>query len=160
MEELIKIGSLAISKASAEKIRETIANSIEEGMISPVHVMAAIKFYEKVFKGDDKKNNGLIDLIKSKVLDEVEKDKARKDWFGFGVQVRESGVNYIYDKCNDDVLIELLEEEKNLKKKIEERKDFLKAIKGHIDIITENGEVRKLFPPAKSSTTSPTFTLK
>lgn len=158
--EIVKIDGLEISKSSVEQVRNEISAKVEEGALDSIKVMAAIKFYEKVFSGDDKKNNGLTHRIKSFVVNEVEKDKLRKDYYGFKVEIKEAGVSYIYDNCNDEVLTSLLEEEKELKEKIKNRQEFLKSIKGHLDIITENGEGKTIFPPAKKSTTSPTFTLK
>jgi hypothetical protein len=159
-DQIIKIDGLSISKQSVEEVRRQIAAKVIDGEVDPVKVMASIKFYEKVFTGDDKKDNGLTHLIKSKVIDSVEKDPTRKQWFGYEVSIRETGTQYDYSKCNDDVLIALLQEEVKLKEKLKNRQDFLKTIKGHLDIITEDGEAKTIYPPAKKSTTSPVFTLK
>lgn len=158
--QIIKIDGLAISKQSVESVRQEIAQKVIDGEIDPIKVMASVKFYQKVFEGDDKKNNGLTHLIKNYVVDDLQKDPSRKDYFGFKVEVGETGVNYNFSNCNDEELKDLLEAEKELKEKIKDRQDFLKTIKGHLDIITSNGEAVKIFPPAKFSSTSAKFTLK
>lgn len=159
IEEIIKIDGLQISKATAETIRTELSRRVIEGEISAVQMQAAIKFYKKVFEGDDKKNNGLEDNIKSYVVDEIENDKHRKIWYGYAVSVGEAGARYNFENCNDPELAELEAQEKELKEKIKDRQTFLKSLKGGFDIIW-NGEAVTVFPPAKFSTTCPKFTLK
>jgi hypothetical protein len=160
MEQLIKIDGLQISKKSAEEIRSELARRVLDGEISAVKVQAAIKFYEKVFNGDDKKDNGLNHLIKSSVVDEIEKDPKREEWFGYKVVVAEAGAKYHYENCNDSELEELLEEKKAIEEKIKDRQAFLKTLKTGLNIVTKDGEAITVFPPAKTSTTSPKFTLE
>jgi hypothetical protein len=157
--EIVKIDNLPVSKASVEEVRSEIARKVLDGEISAVKVQAAIKFYEKVFNGDDKKDNGLNHLIKPYVVDELEKDTKRKDWFGFQVTVGEVGARYSYDNCNDPVYAELMEAKKELDEKIKERTDFLKSIKSSMGVIIE-GEAVTLYPPLKTSSTSAKFQLK
>jgi hypothetical protein len=159
MQDIIKIEDLQISKALAETIRKELSQRVLDGEISAVQVQAAIKFYEKVFNGDDKKDNGLVHVIKPYVVDEIEKDKHRKDWFGYQVSVGEAGARYSFENCNDPELAELEEQERDLKEKIKDRQNFLKSLKGGMDIIW-NGEGVTVFPPVKYSTTSAKFTLK
>jgi hypothetical protein len=159
-QQIIQIDNLPVSKQSAEAIRQELLRRVQDGEISAVKIQSAIKFYEKVFNGDDKKDNGLNHLIKSNVIDEIEKDPKREEWFGFKVSVGEAGVRYNYDNCNDPELAELLEQEKELKEKIKDRQDFLKALKTGLNIVTKDGEAITVFPPAKISSTSAKFTLK
>lgn len=160
MEEIVKIDGLQVSKKSAEEIRTELARKVLDGELSAVKVQAAIKFYEKVFNGDDKKDNGLNHLIKSSVVDELQNDAKREEWYGFKVSVGETGVRYNYENCNDPELVELLEQEKEIKEKIKDRQDFLKALKTGLNIVTKDGEAITVFPPAKFSSTSAKFTLK
>jgi hypothetical protein len=163
MEQLITLNGIQPSRKTAEQIRIEIAQKVESGELDPIKVNASIKFFEKVFNGDDKKNNGLSHYIKPYVIDEIQKAPERKDYYGFEVSIKESGARYDFSMCNDSVLDELMEQEKELKAKIEERQNFLKSIKpgGHMIItIEETGENIKVFAPVKKSTTSPTFLLK
>lgn len=158
--EIIKIDNLPVSKASVEEIRKEIATKVTEGEISAVQVQAAIKFYEKIFNGDDKKDNGLVHTIKPYVVDELEKDPHRKNWFGFNVTIGETGARYYFDNCNDPVYNELTEQLKELTDKIKERETFLKGVKTAMPIVSLDGEVVTIYPPAKKSTTSAKFQLK
>jgi hypothetical protein len=156
--EIVKIEGLVMNRSTVEETRQEIANRIDEGILDPVKTFAAIKFYQKVFDGDDKKNNGLTHLIKEKVITQIEQDKTRLDWYGYKVEVKEAGARYDFSNCNDDVLDGLIEKFNEAKEKLEERQAFLKTIKDHLDIITEDGEPKTIYPPVKKSTTSPTFT--
>jgi hypothetical protein len=161
--EIVQIDNLPVSKASVEATREDIARRVLDGEISAVKVQSAIKFYEKVFNGDDKKNNGLNDIIKPFVVDEIEKDPHRKEWFGFEVSVGEAGARYHFDNCNYPKLTELYDQKKELEAKIKEVETMLKGIPkgGHLIITDEDtGEQTKVFAPAKTSTTSAKFLLK
>lgn len=155
--EIVKIDGLVINKSTVEETRSEIAKMVLDGELDPVRVMAAVKFYQKVFDGDDKKNNGLTHLIKSSVINEVEKDKTRVDWFGFKIEVKEAGAQYDFSNCNDSELEELTETFETAKEALKERQDFLKTLKGGLDVI-QDGEAKTIFPPVKKSTTSPTFT--
>jgi hypothetical protein len=159
MNEIIKLDGLAISKQSVEQVRDEIRQRIEGGELDPVKVMSAVKFYEKVFNGDDKKNNGLNHILRPHVVDELGKDPHRKDYYGFKVEVVETGQTYNYDNCNDSELEELMIQKKELDAKIKARQDFLKSINGHLDVI-QDGEAKTIYPPAKFSTTSAKFTLR
>lgn len=157
--EIIKIDGLVINKGTVEEVRSELARKVIDGEVDAVKVMAAIKFYQKVFNGDDKKDNGLTHLIKDEVLTELGKDKIRQDWYGFKVEVKEAGAKYDYSNCNDKVYFDLIEEEKELSERIKARETFLKSIKESESILNEDtGEVTKIYPPVKKSTTSPTFT--
>lgn len=158
--EIVKIDNLPISKASVEQVRSEIARKVIQGEIDPVKVQAAIKFYEKVFNGDDKKNNGLNDIIKPYVVDEIGKDAHRKEWYGFNVSLGEAGARYDYSNCNDSELNSLMESKKDLDEKIKERQEFLKSLKRQTPVVNQDGEVEVLNPPLKTSTTSAKFLLK
>lgn len=163
MKELLLLNDIELSKKSAESIRHEIANSVINGDINPIRPYANMKFLEKVFSGDDKKDNGLSHLIKSYVVDELEKDKLKTEYYGFKVSVSETGARWDFSNCNDSKLEELYEQQKELKEKITARETLLKGIpRGcHIFLMDEDsGEQVKVFAPFKKSSTSPIFTLK
>lgn len=158
--ELKLLESLPVSRQSAETIRQQLFDRVENGEVDAVKLISFKKYVDKIYDGDDKKNNGLNHLIKDKVLSEIENDPARREWYGFEVTVKEAGATYIYDSCNDPELAELLEKKAELDKEIKERQEFLRSLKGGFNIITKDGESVTVYPPAKKSTTSPTFKLK
>jgi hypothetical protein len=157
--EIIQIENLPVSKASVEAIRQELLRRVMDGEVSAVQVQAAIKFYEKVFNGDDKKYNGLNDTLKPFVVQEIQDDPTRKNWYGFEASVGETGVKYNYANCNDPELLELMEKQAEINEKIKDRQTFLRSLKGGTPIIVDDCAVM-VYPPAKSSTTSAKFLLK
>lgn len=163
MSEVLLLNGLELNKKSVETIRNEISEKVINGDIDPIKVYANMKFLEKVFNGDDKKNNGLSHLIKSYVVDEIEKDKHKTDYYGFKVAISETGARYNFDNCGHKGLEDLYEQQKELNAKIKEIETMLKGIPkgGHLFITDEEtGEQMKVYAPVKSSTTSPIFTMK
>lgn len=158
MIEILNLNGVEINKQTIERIRKDIFSKVENGEIDPIKINAFIKFYEKVFTGDDKKNNGLSHLIRPYVVDELEKDKTRSDYYGFKVEIKEAGVRYDFSNCGHPELEELYEKQKQLKSEIDEIEKLLKSIPAgkRIPIIV-HGEAIEVHAPARFSTTSPTF---
>jgi hypothetical protein len=160
MESLITLNGITPSKATAEQIRQDIFQRVESGELDPIRVNAAIKFYEKIFSGDDKKSNGLSHLVRPFVVDEIEKDKTRTEYYGFKVEIKEAGARYDFSVCNDPEWTDLNLKKIEIDEKIKEREKFLKGFTKPMPIVTEDGEAVIINPPVKKSTTSPVFTLK
>lgn len=77
------------------------------------------------------------------------------------VEIKEAGTSYDYTNCNDPELEELFEAMNLAKEKLKERETFLKNIpSAGIDNVTKDGEVVKIYPPVKSSSTTVSITLK
>jgi hypothetical protein len=161
--DLIKIENLGIevSRKSAEHIRSEIVKRVEDGELDAVQVHTMFKFFDKLFNGDDKKNNGINQLLKDQVITEVERDKLRTEFNGFKIEVKETGVRYDYSNCNYPKLKELQEKKKELETEIKDAEEFLKSIKDKMTILDEEtGEMTTIYPPVRMSSTSPVFTLK
>ena len=96
------------------------------------------------------------DRLKESVLKQIELGND----FAFNVKMttgRKS--DYDYSNCNDPVMNSLLVEQEKIKGQIAERAKFLKAIKGHLDILDdETGEVTRVFPPSIRTTEYPKCT--
>jgi hypothetical protein len=76
--------------------------------------------------------------------------------YGATVSVAEMGVRYDYSKCNDAEWTELNNQIKELEKQRKAREKFLQALsKPESKFDEESGEVYKIFPPRRTSTTSP-----
>lgn len=97
------------------------------------------------------------------ILEGVESDKRFKDYAleelakygkkytspsGICIEPFEAGGRYDYKTCGDPIVIEL-------ETKLKERQEFLKKLpKDGIDIVTDEGEVVHVYPPAKPASTS------
>lgn len=83
-------------------------------------------------------------------------DKAEfKTERGVKFTLAETGTSYDFSKCNDPELLDLEAKAKEVNDELKKRKEFLKTVPlSGMDIITKEGEVVKIFPPAKSSKSS------
>lgn len=150
---LVQINQYTPSKASLEGYVTDIFNNIKDGGDNPIEIAAKLDFIMKICEGAKKEIKGL-------VVRELEKAKERKDYFGYRIEVTEVG-KYDFTNCGDAKWYDLQEQLKNLEAKIKERETFLKGIKEPLAVFDEEtGEVFKVMPPVKPTTTTPKFTLK
>jgi hypothetical protein len=64
-------------------------------------------------------------------------------------------MKYDYVFCEDDILNDLVISRLALEEQIKERQEFLKHLPSEgIEIISRYGEVKRIYPPSKSSTSS------
>lgn len=138
------------TKTDLNIISECFINEISQNgnSIQALELIAKMEYLIKQIKG----SNEFIDLLRT----EVEKyGRALTTPTGVKIELAEVGTKYDYSQCNDDILCELEYQLTFYETKVKERKDFLKTIaKEGIDIISEGGEVKRIFPPSKSSTSS------
>lgn len=138
------------TKTDLNIISEAFINDISENgnSINAVEIISKMEYLIKQIKS----SNEFIDLIRN----EVEKyGKALTTPTGVKIELSEVGTKYDFTQCNDDILCELEYQLSFYEAKVKERKEFLKTIaKEGIDIISEGGEVKRIFPPSKSSTSS------
>ena len=70
-------------------------------------------------------------------------------------EVGEFGVRYDYSGCGDTVWQRLKEEAEAANKRLKEREEFLRAIKGHVSSADpDTGEILEIYSPVRTSTTS------
>lgn len=143
---------------SKSEIKTMAASAIESVFESgnPLKIAEALSAMELFIKEvkDDKK-------FKEYVREEAAKTpKGFISNSGAKVELFEAGTTYDFSNCADPVLNELNLAIDIAKVKAEERKTFLKALPlSGMDIITTEGEVVKVYPPAKSSVSSYKITL-
>lgn len=137
-----------------ELVKQTIER-ISNGELSPLKAHLQVKAMEDI-------------------IDQITKDKAYRDMlldeaakygkaFEFGngkFSTKETGVRYAYDQCNDPILAELMEQNDKLLEQIKLRQKFLQTVPAEGIDIRVGDELVTIYPPAKSSTTSVTVTLK
>lgn len=151
---LVPINQITPSKVSLEGYVTDIVQHVEKGEGNPIEISAKLDFMMKICDSAKKE-------IKPAVIRELEKAKERKDYFGYKVEVKETGTKYDYRNCGDSKWYDLQEQLQFIEDKIKDRETFLKAIKEPLMIADEEtGELFKVIPPVKTSTTSPCFTLQ
>ena len=155
--ELINLTGLVASKDFQHKVAQSFIDKVNSGEETAINMAAKIKLITDTFKE-------VSEAIKSDVIIEVAKfDKSEQiiALNGYSVTVKEMGAKYDYSCCNHPkhkaitLKIESLEKEQKI---IEE---FLKSIRGHVEVADEDtGEIITVYPPSKKSTTTPVFTFK
>jgi hypothetical protein len=79
---------------------------------------------------------------------------------GAKFELAEVGYKYDWNACQDPILEQLESEVNSLKDRLKQRQEFLKTVpKEGIDIIFDGGEVCRIYPPIKTSTSSYKVTL-
>jgi hypothetical protein len=129
--------------------QQTISNSLETGnVIDMADTFAKVEFLIKEIKSSPV----YIDYLR----DEVSKyGKSHVTPSGTKLELAEVGTKYDYQTCGDFKLEDLMNQMEILETAIKERQAFLKTVPlSGMDILIEGGEVCKIYPPIKTSTSS------
>jgi len=151
------MAAFAVSKANREELAIQIVEAIDAGDLNPLDIHYQVKAMEdfiKVLTGNTR--------YKDYVLTEGMKHGKSFEFNGSKMEIKETGVKYDYSNCGDQEW-SALEVEINRRKELQkEREKFLKSVPTEgVEIVSnETGEVIKVYPPSKSSTTSIAVTLK
>lgn len=148
---------LDTTKSERKSFALDVIEKIKDGEADALKIHCQVKSLESLVKMfTDKKDcpETAIDYA-NLVLSAAEKHGKKFGLFNGEFQIKEAGVVYAYDKCNDSVIDSLLNELDFLKEAIKARMDFLKTVPvSGLDIFNkETGEVETVYPPARSSTT-------
>lgn len=171
METLTTTSILALFETNKEQrasFVNDVVNQIEEGNISPLKIHLQLKAMEDIITQltslDEKKNRNFALALRYRqlLLEEAGKNGKKFELYNAKFEIKETGTSYDYSCCNDPALEKLKAAAEDAKKKLKEREDFLKLAPsdGTSLVDQESGEVITIFPPAKSSTTSVTVSLK
>jgi hypothetical protein len=151
------MAAFAVSKANREELAIQIVEAIDAGELNPLDIHYQVKAMEDFIKMLTSNSR-----YKDYVLTEGMKHGKSFQFNGSKMEIKETGVKYDYSKCGDPNW-QLLEDQ------ISELKDKQKAVEAHLKVLpaegieiisNETGEVIKMFPPVKTSTTSIAVTLK
>lgn len=168
MEEISTTSILSLLDTTKEQ-RESFVNDviekIENGNVSALKIHCQVKSMETLIKGftDKKSNPETAEKYSSLVLDEAQKMGGKSfEFYNGKFQIKEAGTIYDWSMCNDPELTELLAKQEQLKIDLKAKQDFLKTVPlSGLEIINEEtGEAYKIYPPAKSSTTIVSVSIK
>lgn len=131
-----------------------LVEQITEGHADPLTAHLQVKCLED-----------LLDLIKENnhykkaVLDAAETHGSKSfEFHNATFKFMEVAVKYDYGKCEDSIILDLMEQEKQLKEKIKARQKLLQAMPASGMADPETGSI--VYPPSRSSTTTIAVTLK
>lgn len=142
------------TKSDIAHFTHKLVGEVKSGLVNPLELRIKITAIQKCL--DDVKAG-----ISEYVMEEVKQEEQTFEKFGAKVEKAELGTKYIYDNCNDPVHKMLMKEKSELDQQIKDREMFLKCIKGSTDYINEDtGEITKIYPPQKQSTSGIKVTLK
>ena len=129
--------------------QQTIINLMETGNV--IEMADAFAKVEMLIK-EIKSSPAYIDYLR----EEVSKyGKSHTTSSGTKIELAEVGTKYDYQTCGDAELVRLNDQLLNIENAIKERQTFLKTIPvSGMDVVLEGGEVCKLYPPIKTSTSS------
>lgn len=134
---------------------QSITDLLETGnILQAAEAISAMEAFIKEVKSDKR--------YTEYVREEVEKHgKAFSSPSGTKIELAETGTKYDFSKTNDFILPELQKQAEELESKIKERETFLRGLPVEgVEVLAENsGEVVRIFPPSKTSTSSYKVTL-
>lgn len=140
-------------KEALEMFVNKTVDAVKSGNENPLTLAVKLKYIELSLDG-----------IRRGIEDELLREHAKHgsksiEMLGFKIDQSEVGARYDFSNCNDQKLFDLENEEKALSEKIKKRKEYLKAIQGHEQLVDDDGVVTVVAQPIKTSKTSLKFTL-
>lgn len=145
-----------LSKAAIKDMAAATVHSVSESgnTLQVAEALAAMEAYIKEIKATES--------FKDYVREEAVKfGKVYTSPSGAKIEIAETGTKYDYSQCNDIVLVAMNSSLAELQEKIKDRESFVKVLPTEgIELIDEvTGEVYRVFPPSKTSTSSYKVTL-
>lgn len=143
------------TKQGIEMFAGQLIHGVKNGNINPLELKAYLKAIQAIAEQVD-------GATKEEQLTEAETYGSKAfHAFGYEIKIGEVGTKYNYDGCGDTEYERRKSEMLAAKTLVDERIQFLKGLKEPLVLVDEmTGEVVKVYPPAKTSTTGLIFTAK
>jgi len=123
-----------------------VIQAVKGGELNPLTVVLHDRAYKKA-------SERILNEIKNEILTEADKYPATFDFMGNKITKAEHGTKYDFTGCGYSDWNKYNNEIINLKEKLKECEEFLKALREPIEILNnETGEVEIVRPPVKTST--------
>jgi hypothetical protein len=139
-----------VNKTTLKRMASTTMDELMENgrIIEAADMIAKMEFFMKELKN----NPEYVDYLRYEV---AKYGGAHTTPSGTRIELAEVGTKYDYVFCEDDILNDLVISRLALEEQIKERQEFLKNLPSEgIEIISRYGEVKRIYPPSKSSTSS------
>lgn len=146
---------LATTQAQIDFFSDGLIRSVKDGEVNPLEILVMLRAFDKVSKR-------VLSEIDENYLKEADKYPEKKfELFGASIEKAEVGTSYDYTVCCDPVFEERESAMNAAKTLLDERKEFLKALKEPMTMIHEpTCEVITIRPPAKKSTSGLKVTIR
>jgi hypothetical protein len=149
MNDITTTGILSLldtTKAQRATFVSDLIGRIEEGQADPIKVKLQLKKMEELVKAIQD-NQRFRELL----MDEAVKEGKTFERYEAKFEIRSAPAKLDYTACNDAEHTRLTASIEELKGRLKERESFLKSMPScGLDIVTDDGEVLKVFPPTKS----------
>lgn len=146
---------LATTQTEIDRFSDGLIRSVKDGEVNPLEILVMLRAFDKVSKR-------VLSEIDENYLKEADKYPEKKfELFGASIEKAEVGTSYDYTVCCDPIFEERESTMNAAKTLLDERKEFLKALKEPMTMIHEpTGEVITIRPPAKKSTSGLKVTIR
>jgi hypothetical protein len=149
MNDISTTGILSLldtTKAQRATFVSDLISRIEEGQADPIKVKLQVKKMEELVKAIQD-NQRFRELL----MDEAVKEGKTFERYEAKFEIRSAPAKLDFTACNDAEHTRLTASIEELKGRLKERESFLKSMPScGLDIVTDDGEVLKVFPPTKS----------
>ena len=143
--------AVPFTKENQKATAQTLVTQVVEGEADPIHAFSTVKALVEcltIFLKDK-------GVVETTIAACEQYGKSGALYNGANLCVTEVGVKYDYSTCEDPEWNDLMAQKSELDAKIKARETFLRGIPREATIVNEEtGEVKKIFPPTKTSTTS------
>lgn len=140
-------------KLQVKAIAEAFTTQIEEGYTNPLEFAVKAKMLIKALEE-------AINNTQEVAMNEQAKHGKQAQIFGAEVMQVEAGVRYDFTVCNDLEWEQINQQIEIAKSILKDRETFLKSLTKPENVIDENGEIRTINPPIKTSKTTLKITIK
>ena len=146
---------LANTQTEIDVFSDSVIKSVKDGEVSALKVLIQLRAMDRASKR-------ILKEIEQDYITEADKHPgSRFEFMGNAIEKAELGTKYDYGHCCDPIYSRLLQILESAQRQIKDRETFLKAIKTPINIVDEEtGEVCRVLPPLKTSTTGLKVTIK
>jgi len=146
---------LPISQVQVDVFSDGVIESVQQGEANPLEVLLLLKAFEKASKR-------ILEEIRPNFVNESAKYPEKTFIFnGSSMSKTEAGTTYDFDVCNDPIYNDRFKIMEEAKKQLEERKEFLKSLKEPLNVVIDDtGELVKIIPPLKKSTSTLSVSIK
>jgi hypothetical protein len=150
MNDISTTGILSLldtTKAQRATFVSDLISRIEEGQADPIKVKLQVKKMEELVKAIQD-NQRFRELL----MDEAVKEGKSFERYEAKFEIRSAPAKLDYTACNDAEYTRLTASIEELKGRLKERESFLKSMPScGLDIVTDDGEVYKIYPPVKGA---------
>lgn len=153
-DEILNLHSYIAKTDIATAVDAQIDAALESGNALELRRMGAIM-------EDTAKRINSDERVRESCVAEIEKYGKNHTINGVKYDIRETGVKYDFSECGDTIYNDLVEILNQYKAKVKEREEYLKRLprEGITQVNEETGEIYRVYPPARSSTTNVAVTI-